>query len=129
MDKINLFVLSEDGTYLEKEAIDLVKEVLNKSFEIVNAPELNHILMKAGTEAGKPVRNAHNDPLYLLGEVENSEYPVVLVAWYEDEDEEYPKPKFFVSKEEWSRLLEELAKNPKEDAWEIAIRVNKELRG
>ena len=127
MEKATLFVLSKDGSYIETEAIDLVVETLGSSFEIVNAPHMNHLLMKAAHESGKPVRNAHNNPLYLLGEIEESEYPVIVVAWDENE-EGMPRPRFFVGYEEMVALMKELEKNPDTDAWETAVRVNKEIR-
>ncbi len=127
IEKATIFIISKDGTYIEKEFLDLILEILGKSFEPVNAPEMNHVLMKASREKGMPFKNAHNDPAYLLGEIEESEYPVVVVAWYENE-EGFPNPKFFVSHNEMHSLVEELDKNRDVDAWETAIRVNKKLR-
>ena len=127
MEKANLFVLSKDGSYLEEKAIDLVVETLSSKFEIVNAPKMNHVLMKSADEIGQPVKNAHNNPQYLLGEIDESEYPVIVVAWDEDE-EGFPRPRFFVSYNEMHALVIELDKNPDVDAWETAVRVNKEIR-
>ena len=127
MEKATIFILSKDGSYLEEEALDALLEILGRSFEPANMPKLNHILMKAGHESGKPVKNAHNDPTYLLGAIEESEYLPIVVAWYEDETG-FPKPKFFVSEAEITRLMDELEKNRDTDAWETAIRVNREIR-
>ena len=126
MQKANVFILSEDGTYIEKEMIDMLLNVLAKEYEPVNAPELNHVMMKAGIEKGMPVGNAHNDPVYLLGAIEESEYPVVVIAW--DEEDGFPKPRFFVSNYEIQSLVEELDKNQDVDAWETAVRVIREIR-
>ena len=126
MQKANVYILSEDGTYIEKEIIDYMLEVLGKEFEPVNAPELIHVLMKEGSENGMPVMNANNDPLYLLGQIEESEYPVVVIAW--DEEDGFPRPKFFVSDYEINSLMEELDKNRDVDAWETAVRVIREIR-
>ena len=127
MEKANLFVLSEDGTYLDKEAIDLVVETVSSKYEVVNAPQMNHVLMKSASEIGQPVRNAHNNPLYLLGEIKESEYSVIVVAWDENE-EGFPSPRFLVGDYEIYTLMEELEKNQDTDAWKTAVRVNKEIR-
>ena len=126
MQKANVYILSKDGTYIEKEMIDMMIRVLEEEFEPVNAPELNHVMMKAGSENGMPVKNAHNDPSYLLDQIEESEYPVVVIAW--DEEDGFPRPKYFVSDYEIQNLLEELDKHRDVDAWETAVRVIREIR-
>ncbi|MCR5280066.1 MAG: hypothetical protein K6E19_11550, partial [Lachnospiraceae bacterium] len=72
MEKVNVFILSEEGTYLSEDALHLITEAIigNGKYEIANAPEMNHIMMKAADEKGMLIANAHNDPLYLLGEIE-----------------------------------------------------------
>lgn len=126
MDKATVFILSQDGTYLEEETLDLLLQVLGKQFEPVNAPKLNHILMKVGYEKGKRMLNAHNNPAYLLGAIEHAEATPIVIAWYEEEDS--PRPKFFVSEEEIKALQKGLEENPEIDAWETAINVNRKLR-
>ncbi len=126
MQKVNVYILSKDGTYIEQEMLDMLIGVLAKRFEPVNAPELNHVMMKAGFENGMPVKNAHNDPVYLLGEIDESEYPVVVIAW--DEADDHPAPRFFVSDYEINSLVDELGKHKDVDAWETAVRVIREIR-
>ena len=126
MDKATVFILSQDGTYLEEEALDLLLQVLGKQFEPVNAPKLNHIMMKAGYEKGKRVLNAHNNPAYLLGAIEEAEATPIVIAWYEEDDT--PRPKFFVNEIEIKALQKGLEENPEIDAWETAINVNRALR-
>ena len=129
MEKVNVFILSEEGTYLSEDALHLITEAITGSgkYEIANAPEMNHIMMKAADENGMPIANAHNDPLYLLGEIEESEYPVVVVPWDED-DEGSPIPRFLFGDEEIGGLTSALAENGDDDAWEIAVNVHKSFR-
>ena len=128
MDKVNVFILSEDGTILSDDAFELIKQSITGSgkYEIANAPEMNHILMKEGFENGMPIGNALNDPLYLLGEIEESEYPVVVVPWDEDDDG-IPIPRFLFGTDIDS-LTSALGESDGDDAWEIAVNVHKELR-
>ena len=129
MDKVKVFILSKDGTFLGEDALEVLKQAITGSgkYEIVNAPEMNHIMMKAADENGMPIANAHNDPLYLLGEIEESEYPVVVVPWDED-DEGSPIPRFLFGDEEIGGLTSALAENGDDDAWEIAVNVHKSFR-
>ncbi len=127
MDKTAVIVLSQDGSYLDRETIDMLLRPIEKRYEIANAPAMNHILMKAGHEAKKPIRNAHNDAVYLLGTIEESEYPVIVIAWDEDEAG-FPKPRYLAGDDEIVRLMSELDRNREVDAWVTAVRVNREIR-
>ncbi|MCR5503253.1 MAG: hypothetical protein K6F53_09605 [Lachnospiraceae bacterium] len=127
-EKVTVFVLSEDGTYLDKELIDLLQDPIRKrGFEIMNAPELNHVMLKAMSEKGARVKNAENEAPYLLEKIEESEYPVIVIAW-DEPDEGTPRPRYFVGDYEMSMLVKGLSENPKEDAWATAIRVITEIR-
>ena len=127
MEKAMVYVLSEDGTYLEKEFIELLLKPVRKKFEVVNDPAMNHILMEAGHENGKSIRNALNDPLYLLGEIESSDVADIVIA-YDEDPEGVPRPKYLVGDDEIRMLMTELEKNPDTDAWKTAVKVNKAIR-
>ena len=128
MEKVTVIVISEDGSYLDKETIDLLLQPVEKKYEIANAPALNHVLMKAAHETKGGIKNAHNDALYLMGAIEESEYPVIVIAWDEDETG-FPKPRYLAGEHEISRLMAELDKNKETDSWVTAIRLNREIRG
>lgn len=71
--------------------------------------------------------SAYNMPVYLLGAIEGHEDTAVVVAW--DMDGNQPHPRFLVEPEEIILLIEALEENPDRDAWEIAVEVNKKIRG
>lgn len=87
---------------------------------------MNHVLMKAAFEKGLPMLNAHNNPQYLLGELQESEYVPIVVAWDVD-DAGMPAAKFMVD-EDIEPLMKGLEQNPDVDAWETTIAVNKAIR-
>ena len=126
-NKANVFILSEDGTFLEEELIDGICGVIRKQYEIMNMPQMNHVMMKKAYETGKRVLNAHNNPKYLVEEIEDSEFEPIVVA-YDENDEGIPAPKFMVGEREISALIEGLHDNPDVDAWETTLAVNKRIR-
>lgn len=127
MNKVNVFILSEDGTFLEKELIDILLSVIEKKFEIANVPEMNHVMMKAAFEKKKPILNAHNNPGYLLEALEESEYQPIVIAWDVNSDG-MPAPKYMVGDYEINALIEALKNNLNIDAWVTTINVNKKIR-
>lgn len=66
-------------------------------------------------------------PVYLLDVIEGHEDNAVVVAW--DWDEDTPHPRFLVEPSEICPLIEALKNNMDGDAWEIAVAVNKAIRG
>lgn len=127
MEKANVFVLSKDKTYLEKEIIDVLCSTVEKQYEIANMPAMNHVMLKAAYEKGLPMANAHNQPTYLIGELEDSEYEPIIIAWDEKEDG-MPAPRYMVGEYEINAVIEALEQNPEVDAWETIVAVNKAIR-
>ena len=128
MEKVNVFVMSKDGTFIEEELINFLLETIRKrEYEIVNAPAMAHILMKAAYEKGSVIKNAINAPNYLLDEISNSDYPVIVIA-LDSDSEGFPHPRFFVGDYEIQMLIKGLEENPDIDAWKTAVEVNKTIR-
>lgn len=123
----NVFVLSEDGTYLEAESIYMLLGPIEKRYEIANIPEMNHVMMKAADERGKNVKNAHNSPDYLLDAIMTSEHMPIVIAWNTADDGRL-LPRYLAGDYEINCLIEGLKNNPNVDAWETAIKVANKIR-
>lgn len=66
-------------------------------------------------------------PVYLLGEIEEHVGSAFVVAW--DMDGNMPHPRVLVGELEIIPLIEALEANENGDSWEIAVEVNKKIRG
>ena len=127
MDKVTVIILSEDGSYLSQECCDLLLNPIQKQYEIANAPTLNHVMMQTADEENMPFGNAMNDPAYLLGAIEESEFPVIVIVWKEDETG-FPRPGYLFGDDEIDSLMKALDQNKNEDAWAVAAKVHTEIR-
>ena len=110
MEKIRFYILSKKVAMLHREIIRLLVEQVKKYGEL--------------DDLG--FGSAYNMPVYLLGEIEDHVDSVFVIAW--DMDGDTPHPRALVGKKEIMPLIEALEADEDGDSWEIAVRVNKEIR-
>lgn len=104
------FILFREG---EKINITLVKEIIKYLRPMVKLDGLNF-------------GNAYNKPIYLLGELESCDEPLVfLVNWNERGE---LQQKCLISKYEICELMKALEHRQDEDSWHIAMEVNARIR-
>lgn len=106
-----LFILFRDGEMPQAEVVDAIVELVEKRGKIVDLG----------------FGSAYNMPIYLLGELEGHEEEAIVVSM--DWDDEMPHPRFLVEPSEIVPLMEALEANQDSDSWEIAVRVNRQIRG
>ena len=110
MDKIRLYILTKNGVLLPTEITELLVKSAKKYGEIED--------FGCGS--------AYNIPVYLLGEIEKHIEKTFVVAW--DMDGDMPHPRAIIG-EEVLLLIKALQDDIEGDSWEIAVEVNKKIRG
>lgn len=94
------------------------------SFNLVSAI-LKYLSSKAEIQ-GLNMGSSYNMPIYLLGELERVDEPIVfLINW---DEEGYLRQKCLVGKYEIEELMKELEIRQDEDAWQVAMDVNARIR-
>lgn len=109
--KYRVYILTEEGCFLKPEITQILLDRVMEDAELENF----------GTGS------AYNMPVYLLGEIEDHEDTAMVIAW--DMDEDQPHPRFLVGEDEIRLLIDVLENNQDGDSWEIAVEVNKAIRG
>lgn len=112
MDNMRVFIISEDGTMVNVELADLLIDTVAKRYEITNLG----------------IGSAYNMPIYLLGELDGYEDESCVIAIDFDEND-MPRPRFLIERPEIELLMNELDKQRSRDSWEVAVEVNKAIRG
>lgn len=113
MQEYRVYILTKNGNFLRPEIIQLLLDNVRKYGEVVDIG----------------MGSAYNDPLYLLGEIENNPDEVFVIAWDDTEADQMPRPRALVGEREVVALVHTLEDNMSEDAWEIAMAVNHVIRG
>lgn len=108
-----LYILFKDGRWMQQEIISAIVDLVTKDAELEDF----------GTG------NAYNMPAYLLEVIDGYEDTAMVVAWDWDDDTDQPHPRFLVEPSEIIPLIDALKNDLEGDSWEIAVAVNKEIRG
>lgn len=108
--KIRIYVLSKEGTMPEIGLVNVIVDMLKEEGELEDLG----------------FGSAYNMPIYLLGEIEGHEEDSFVIALDTEGDE--LRPRFLVGKYEIGALMVALEACPNEDAWQLAVDVNKDMR-
>lgn len=104
------FIISREGECCDFQLVEAIVNYLRTKTEVY----------------GFNFGNSYNMPIYLLGELESCENPLVfLVNWNE---EGYLEQRCLAGEFEIAELMKALEVRTDEDAWQIAMEVNARIR-